>query len=59
MKTILIHSAISLLMIAGFSQTIPRDSLFLGQVTPGVVPVDFKLGVSQGHFAAERIVRCY
>lgn len=55
MKTILIHSAISLLMIAGFSQTIPRDSLFLGQDTPGVVPVDFKLGVSPGHFAAERI----
>lgn len=55
MITFLIISVISLMISAGFSQTIPRDSMYLGQVTPGDVPVIFQLGVRPGHFAAEWI----
>ncbi len=37
------------------SQTIPADSMFLGQTAPGATPEKFKLAVTKGSFAAERI----
>jgi len=39
----------------GFSQTVPKDSLYLGQSLPGSEPKVFKLEVSPEYFAAERI----
>jgi len=39
----------------GFAQTIPSDSLYLGQTPPGNNPKIFKLAVNPGFFAAERI----
>jgi len=38
-----------------FAQNIPIDSLFLGQTPPGNTPKVFKLDVTPGTFAAERI----
>jgi len=37
------------------AQTIPTDSLYLGQTPPGAVPQVFQLSVNPGSFAAERI----
>ncbi|NVO20169.1 MAG: T9SS type A sorting domain-containing protein [Bacteroidetes bacterium] len=37
------------------AQTIPTDSLYLGQTLPGNVPQIFHLAVAPGSFAAERI----
>ena len=37
------------------SQTIPTDSLYLGQIPPGNVPKIFQLEITPGSFAAERI----
>ncbi|HNY02430.1 MAG TPA: putative Ig domain-containing protein [Bacteroidales bacterium] len=37
------------------AQTIPADSLYLGQTPPGTNPVIFHLPVAAGSFAAERI----
>jgi hypothetical protein len=37
------------------SQTIPGDSLYLGQTPPGYVPKKFELPFSSGFFVAERI----
>lgn len=37
------------------AQPIPKDSLFLGQKPPGLTPKVFKLEVTPGTFAAERI----
>ena len=39
----------------GISQTVPNDSLYLGQTPPENEPKIFKLEVTQGTFAAERI----
>ncbi|HLP74086.1 MAG TPA: hypothetical protein VK155_14370 [Bacteroidales bacterium] len=39
----------------GLSQSIPKDSLYLGQRPPGSVPMIFKLEVTPGTFPAERI----
>lgn len=55
MKTICITFFFLLLLNAGFAQTIPSDCLYLGQIPPGDIPGVFKLQVSPGHFAAERI----
>jgi len=55
MKTIHLTIFCSLLVTACLAQTIPNDSLFLGQTAPGNIPKVFKLGVSPEHFAAERI----
>lgn len=38
-----------------FAQSIPKDSLFLGQTPPGNTPKIFPLSVRQNFFAAERI----
>jgi len=38
-----------------YSQTIPADSLYLGQTPPGTIPKKFHLSVNTGSFAAERI----
>jgi len=53
----MIYIAFFFLLLAntGFTQTIPLDSLFLGQIPPGNIPKIFKLHVSPEHFAAERI----
>lgn len=49
----------SLLLLGAYcivmSQTIPAESLYLGQAPPGNEPKIFKLEVTQGAFAAERI----
>lgn len=37
------------------AQSIPKDSLYLGQAAPGLTPKVFKLEVTPGTFAAERI----
>ena len=55
MKTIYITFFFFLLVNAGFAQTIPSDSLYLGQIPPVDIPKIFKLEVSPEHFAAERI----
>lgn len=55
MKAIYITFLSLLLVNAGFAQTIPNDSLFLGQLVPDDTPEVFKLQVSPEHFAAERI----
>ncbi|MBI5021696.1 MAG: hypothetical protein HZB59_09680 [Ignavibacteriales bacterium] len=39
----------------GLSQTIPKDSLYLGQLPPGNEPKALRLEVTPGSFAAERI----
>lgn len=39
----------------GYAQSIPKDSLYLGQTPPGNDPKVFKLAVTPGTFAAERI----
>jgi hypothetical protein len=54
MKT-LFFAFILLIIKSAFSQTIPADSLYLGQVAPDQSQKVFKLQVSPGHFAAERI----
>jgi len=38
-----------------YSQSIPEDSLYLGQIPPGNEPKAFRLPVDSGLFAAERI----
>jgi len=40
---------------AVYPQTIPMDSLYLGQIAPVDIPKVFQLQVSPEHFAAERI----
>jgi hypothetical protein len=56
MKTSLFTMII--LVLSGWhlsAQKIPADSLYLGQTPPGYEPKEFKLAVSPGTFAAERI----
>lgn len=49
-------SIFSLFLVStGFAQSIPTDSLYLGQTPPGDAPKIFSLSVSSGFFAAERI----
>jgi len=55
MKTIYITFFFFLQFNVGFAQTIPFDSLYLGQIPPTDIPKIFKLDVSPEHFAAERI----
>lgn len=55
MKTIRFTIFFSLLVTICFAQTVPTDSLYLGQTAPGDIPKIFKLRVSPEHFAAERI----
>lgn len=55
MKTILLSIFFSLFVNVCFAQTVPTDSLYLGQTAPGDIPKVFKLRVSPEHFAAERI----
>jgi len=55
MKPIYITFFFFLLVNAGFAQTIPYDSLYLGQFVPSDIPKVFQLQVSPEHFAAERI----
>ena len=55
LKSILKSIVFSFLVIPGFEQSIPKDSLLLGQTPPGNTPEKFHLSVKQGFFAAERI----
>ena len=48
--TMLVISSMSL-----YAQSIPDDSLYLGQTPPGNIRKVFKLTVDQGYFAAEKI----
>jgi hypothetical protein len=55
LKTLFISTLLQWLANPGFAQTIPADSLYLGQTPPGNHPKIFNLAVSPGFFAAERI----
>lgn len=55
MKTILLSIQFAVLVTVSLSQSIPTDSLYLGQTLPGNAPVVFKLQVTKGLIAAERI----
>jgi hypothetical protein len=55
LRSILISAVFSLAVNHGFAQSIPTDSLFLGQVLPGNKPEKFPLFVNKGFFAAERV----
>ncbi|MDO9510473.1 MAG: putative Ig domain-containing protein [Bacteroidales bacterium] len=55
LRTLILSGILSVLVISGLSQTIPHDSLYLGQTPPGITPQIFKLEVSNGSFAAERM----
>ena len=55
MRTICFTFFFSILVSFGFAQTIPSDSLYLGQVAPESTPKIFKLSASPEHFIAERI----
>jgi len=55
MKNLLLTISFVLFGIIGFSQSIPLDSLYLGQTLPGNTPKVFKLEVTKGLVAAERI----
>lgn len=54
-KSIVIVLIIPLLNGIISAQTIPTDSLYLGQIPPGYNPKKFELYVNPGSFAAERI----
>ena len=56
MKTSLL-TPILIFLVGSFvsAQSIPTDSLYLGQTPPGNIPVIFNLSVNTGSFAAERI----
>jgi hypothetical protein len=55
LKSILISTVFSVMVISGYAQSIPKDSLFLGQIPPGNKPEKFPLSVNKEFFAAERI----
>lgn len=55
MKTSLLSFLFILLINVSFSQSISTDSLYLGQTPPGNTPIIFKLQVTKGLAAAERI----
>jgi hypothetical protein len=55
LRSIVISSLFSFVVNSGFAQSIPRDSLFLGQIPPGNKPEKLPLSVNKGFFAAERI----
>jgi len=54
-KMILLPAFIFAFAISLQAQKIPQDSLYLGQKPPGTTPKAFKLEVTPGTFAAERI----
>jgi hypothetical protein len=55
-RSILISALFIFIVNQCFAQSLPKDSLFLGQVTPGNKPEKFPLSVNRGFFAAERVV---
>jgi hypothetical protein len=55
LRSILISTVFSLLANTCFTQSIPPESYYLGQIPPGNTPERFPLSVKQGFFAAERI----
>jgi len=55
MKTIHLTIFCLFLVTTCLAQTIPLDSLYLGQIPPDDIPKEFQLQVSPEHFAAERI----
>jgi hypothetical protein len=59
LRSILIAAALLFMVKSGFTQSVPTESLFLGQNPPGNTPEVFHLSVKQGFFAAERITVSY
>jgi hypothetical protein len=55
LKSILISSAFFFLATTSFTQSLPTESWYMGQVPPGNTPKKLPLFVQQGFFAAERI----
>ena len=55
LRSVLISVFLPFLVISGCTQSIPTQSLYLGQTPPGNTPKIFPLSVKQGFFAAERI----
>ena len=52
---ILMIFSLELLQANGLAQSVPTESLYMGQTPPGNKPKIFPLSVNQGFFAAERI----
>ena len=55
MKIVIFLIVFLFTVITGFAQPIPEDSLYLGQRPPDNTPISFKLPVSSGFFAGDRI----
>jgi hypothetical protein len=55
LKSIFTSAVFSLLATTCFTQSIPTESLYLGQTPPGNTPKALPLSVNEGFFAAERI----
>ena len=55
MKIVLFSFVFLFMIISGFAQSIPEDSLYLGQAPPGSTPKIFNLPVIPGYFAGDRI----
>ena len=55
MKIILFIIMFLFMIISGFAQPIPIDSLYLGQTPPDSIPKIFNLPVTPGYFAGDRI----
>ena len=55
MKIILFLNVFLFVIISGFAQPIPVDSLYLGQTPPGSTPKLFNMSVTSGYFAGDRI----
>lgn len=55
MKTISLSILFSVLLRAGFTQSIPAESLYLGQTPPGTTPKVFNIDYQSGYVITERI----
>jgi len=55
MRKFVFSIILSLILSTGFAQSIPVDSLYLGQIPPDNTPKRFNLSTNQGFAAVERI----
>jgi hypothetical protein len=55
LRLVFLTAGFFFLFKTGYTQPIPLESLYFGQMTPGSTPKVFPLSVKKGFFAAERI----
>lgn len=55
MRGLIFSIIFSVILFTGFSQSIPVDSLYLGQIPPANIPQRFNLSTDNGFTAVERI----